>query len=146
MGNPADYLEYRLDSKKQLLYCRWTRDVNQAEYKAGLQFIYKKLVEHDTRLWLQDSTVLQPRTVAELKWVVEEFSFMLTSTSIKYVAVVTPHSRTHYAELRMIREKAYRIFGKQVLMEVFDTVEEALSWLLPNLQHYRLQDLMTPGS
>lgn len=146
MGNPTDYLEYRLDSRKQLLYCRWKRDINQAEYKAGLLFIYKKLIEHDVRLWLQDSSAIQSRTVAELKWLAEEFSFMLTRTALKYIAIVTPDTRTHYTELRLMREKAYRIFGKQVLMEVFDTTEEALSWLLPNLQHYRLQDITTPDS
>ncbi|MBB6610665.1 hypothetical protein H7F15_06425 [Pontibacter sp. Tf4] len=141
MMNTSDFMECRIDDRKKLLYCRWLRDVEQDEYRTGLMQVYQLIKENALELWLQDSSVLTPRSVPNLKWLTEEFGILLVQSTLKFCAVVTPSALPHHAGLASIRDKAYRIYGKTKLIQVFDTTDEALAWLLPNLQHYRLPDI-----
>ncbi len=147
MDTPA-FIEFKLDQTKQLLYGRWLRDITFEEYKAGLHQTYKLIQQHNIRLWLQNSEKLSPRSLPEVKWVSEEFGLMLMQSDVKYLAIVTPRSSAHFPDLQAMREKAYRIFGKTKSMEVFETEEEALAWLIPNLQYYKLpsETLQLPNS
>ncbi|HEY4650159.1 MAG TPA: hypothetical protein VIG72_02045 [Pontibacter sp.] len=144
MNAITDFIEFRIDSHKKLLYCRWLRDVNTTEYKAGLDRVHHLLVTHNIQLWLQDSTPLQPRTADVLRWTTEEFGLLLIQSPLKQLAVVAPPTSPHFAVLRSLREKAYRIFGRTKQLELFETHEEALRWLTPNLPHYRLPSLPVP--
>lgn len=138
METPVDYLEIKIDDAKHLLYGKWLRDVTNDEYKAGLRYMYQLIVKHEIVSWLQNSEYLLPRNVGDQKWIAEEFAVLVMQSSVKYMAVVVPKTSAHYAVLSSIREKAYRIFGRSKLVELFETNEEALAWLTPNLQHYRL--------
>ncbi|NDK55805.1 hypothetical protein [Pontibacter fetidus] len=138
MENPFDFIEFRLDADKKLLYGKWLRDVNNAEYQSGLKYTYELIKDNAITRWLQNSTHLSPRALEDQKWVAEDFGLMLTQSPIKYIATVVPANSLHYPVLLSLREKAYRIFGKTKFMEIFETEEEALAWLIPNMQFYRL--------
>ena len=138
MENTDDFIEFRIDQDKKLLYGKWLRNVNNEEYKAGLQHVYKLIDKYQIKLWLQNSEQLEPRSVEDQKWVSEEFGFLLIQSPVKYLAIVTPRQSPHYAVLLSLREKAYRIFGKAKQMEIFESDEEGIGWLIPNMQHYRL--------
>ncbi|MER2996775.1 hypothetical protein [Pontibacter populi] len=138
MKDVENYLEFRIDTDKKLLYGKWLRDVTNQEYMAGLKQTYSLINSHNIVRWLQNSTLLQPRNLADQKWVAEEFGLLLTLSTIKYIAVVVPRESPHHNVLLSLRDKAYRIFGKTKFIELFDTEQEALAWLIPNLQFYRL--------
>lgn len=142
MENTSDFIEYRIDTRRKLLYSRWLRNVTPQEYKAGLHQVHELLVQNEVTHWLQDSNALQPRNIEDQKWAAEEFGILLIQSPLKFLAVVVPSTSMHYPVICSLREKAYRIFGKTKLMEVFNTTEEALAWLLPNMQHYRLSDML----
>ncbi|MEJ8755638.1 hypothetical protein WG947_01405 [Pontibacter sp. H259] len=138
MENVSDFIEFRIDPERKLLYGKWLRDVSVEEYKAGLQIIGQLLTEHAIKLWLQNSERLTPRSVPEQKWLTEEFAILLMQSVIKYIAVVADKNSPHSTGLATIREKAYRIFGKTKSVEIFESEEDALAWLIPNMQYYRL--------
>ena len=138
MDNQSDFIEFRLDTDKKLLYGKWLRDVDNTEYQAGLKQIHQLIRDNNITLWLQNSEVLSPRPLEDQKWVAEEFGLMLVQSPIKYIAIVTPKHSLHHTELLSMREKAYRIFGKTKYVELFETEEEGLAWLIPNMQFYRL--------
>jgi hypothetical protein len=138
MEHVLTYLEFRIDTDKKLLYGKWLRDVNNEEYKAGLKQIYTLIKSYDILRWVQNSELLQPRDLTDQKWLAEEYGLLLTLSSIKYIAVIVPRQSPHYNILMSLREKAYRIFGKSKYVELFETEQEALAWLIPNMQFYRL--------
>ncbi|MBJ6118333.1 hypothetical protein JAO76_09030 [Pontibacter sp. BT310] len=138
MEHVLTYLEFRIDTDKKLLYGKWLRDVNNEEYKAGLEQIYTLIKSNDILRWVQNSELLQPRDLTDQKWLAEEYGLLLTLSSIKYIAVIVPRQSPHYNILMSLREKAYRIFGKSKYVELFETEQEALAWLIPNMQFYRL--------
>jgi len=138
MENLSDFIEFRIDTDKKLLYGKWLRNVTSTEYKAGLQEVGKLLNQYDMKLWLQNSEKLEPLNINDQKWLTEQFGILLIQFPLQYIAVVTPRNSAHFAELLAVREKAYRIFGKSKHVEVFETEEEALAWLIPNMQYYRL--------
>lgn len=138
MEEVSAYLEFRMDADKKLLYGKWLRDVNNNEYMAGLKQTYSLISSNNIVRWVQNSEQLRPRTLADQKWVAEEFAFLLSLSSIKYIAIVVLPESAHYNVLLSLREKAYRIFGKNKCIELFETEQDALAWLIPNLQFYRL--------
>jgi hypothetical protein len=138
MEHVLTYLEFRIDTDKKLLYGKWLRDVNNEEYKAGLKQIYNLIKSNDILRWVQNSELLRPRDLTDQKWLAEEYGLLLTLSSIKYIAVIVPRQSPHYNILMSLREKAYRIFGKSKYVELFETEQEALAWLIPNMQFYRL--------
>ncbi|MBC5774744.1 hypothetical protein H8S95_11775 [Pontibacter sp. KCTC 32443] len=138
MENTTDFLEIKVDTEKKLLYGKWLRNVDNREYKAGLRQLYQLIINHSISLWLQNSEHLQPRNAEDQKWAAEEFALLLSQSSMKQLAVVSPKATPHYAILCSMREKAYRIFGKTKQVELFETNEAALKWLTPHLLFYRL--------
>ena len=138
MENVLNYLEFRIDTDKKLLYGKWLRDVTNEVYVAGLRQAYSLITSNDIMRWVQNSEHLQARNLSDQKWVAEEFGLLLTLSSIKYIAVVVARNSAHYNVLLSLREKAYRIFGKTKSVELFETDQEALAWLIPNMQFYRL--------
>lgn len=138
MNNEFDFVEFRLDTDKKLLYAKWLRDVDTTEYRLVLNYIHQLIKDNHITLWLQNSEHLLPRSLEDQKWAAEEFGFMIAQSLIKYVAIVLPKHSPHYAELLSLRDKAYRIFGKTKHIQLFETEQEALAWLIPNMQFYRL--------
>lgn len=138
MDNEFDFIEFRLDTDKKLLYGKWLREVDNTEYQSALKHIYQLIKDNNITLWLQNSENLLPRSLEGQKWVAEEFGFMIAQSPVQYVAIVLPKHSLHHAELLSLRDKAYRIFGKTKYIELFETEQEALAWLIPNMQFYRL--------
>jgi hypothetical protein len=140
METAHDFIEYRVDTRKSLLYGKWLRNVNNEEYRQGLQHAYDLMLKYNLTIWLQNSENLAPRCIEDFKWATEEFAVMLVRSDVTKLALVTPSTHPHYTDLSQMRERAYRIFGKSKQLEIFNTDAEALRWLIPNMQHYRLPE------
>lgn len=138
MESIHDYIEFRIDADKKLLYGKWLRNVNSEEYIAAMKYIIELIEAQGIRLWLQNSFNLDPRSLEEQRWIAEEFALLLSQSSLKYMAFVVSKDSPHHTILIALREKGYRIFGKSINMELFESEEEALGWLIPNMQYYRL--------
>ncbi|MBC5991245.1 hypothetical protein [Pontibacter cellulosilyticus] len=146
MKNELDYLLYGLDSSKKLLYSKWAMPIGSQQYKNGLQQLAQLIHNNEIQLWIHESRRMNELSMEDQKWTTEVLALVLTQTNLKHIAIVRPADISHTAPGNSLREKAYRIYGKNVGIEFFDTTEEAKAWILPHLQHYKLPALSTPVS
>lgn len=144
MKNELEYLSYGLDTSKKLLYSKWAMRVESPQYRQGLQRLVKVIHDNEVELWIHESVRLNDMDIDDVKWTTEVLALILSQTRLKHIAIVRPQGSTSNVHGNSIREKAYRIYGKNVGVEFFDTVEEAKAWILPQLQHYKLPNLSTP--
>lgn len=139
MEKKFDYIEFRIDTEKKLLYSKWLRNVTSEEYKEGTLKAYDLIEQNGIRLWMHNRNNQMPPLDIELqKWITEDFALLLTQSPVQFVAIVCSPDLEKRGLLQAIRDKSYRVFGRTTRTEFFDTEEEALAWLLPNMQHYRL--------
>ncbi|WP_242929291.1 hypothetical protein [Pontibacter vulgaris] len=141
MEPATDYLSHYIDRDKKLLYSKWLREISSDEYHEGMQKLYELICNNGLTHWLHDISIQTQHSQEDQKWSSEDFALMLIQSGLKYMAIVIPENPTSKQTGEMLRDKSYRIFGKTVLIEFFDSVETATAWLLPNLQHYRIPQL-----
>ena len=141
MKNELDFLLYGLDISKKLLYSKWAMPIESNQYRKGLQHLVKVIHDHEVTLWIHESILLNDLGVEDTKWTTEVLGLLLLHSRLKHIAIVRPQASSTSAPALSLREKAYRIYGKSVSVEFFDTTEEAKAWILPNLQHYNLPHL-----
>jgi hypothetical protein len=138
MINSPDYLYYCVDANKKLLYSKWLRPVSSEEYREGLHFLYDVVQSNSLILWLINNQNVEKLDVQDQKWLTEEYGLLLMGSPLKFMANVFPESAEIALAIKAIRDKAYRIFGKGMIVDFFEDEETALAWLLPHMQHYRL--------
>ncbi len=143
----SDYLMYYIDADKKLLYSKWLRGTSSLEYRTGMHQLYELLGQNDLTHWLHDTSFPAIPDPEDQKWLLENFALSLMQTNLKFMAIVIPEEPKLGYNRELQREKGYRIFGKRILVEFFDSIETATAWLLPNLQHYRipLPDTLKPN-
>ena len=144
MKKELNYLLYGIDTSKKLLHSKWATPVNAAQIKEGLQHLVSTLHNKDVELWIHESRHLHELTKDDKTWIIEVLGLILLQSNLKYIAIVRPQGIEAINVGKAIRDKAYRIYGKRIGIEFFDTTEEAKAWILPNLQHYRLPALSSP--
>ncbi|MDX5423456.1 MAG: hypothetical protein LPK14_14470 [Hymenobacteraceae bacterium] len=133
-----DYLAYGIDSHKKLLHSKWTRPISHTELREGLQHLVEVIYNHEIKLWLHHSMVLDTLSMQDLNWLKEVLSLLLVQSSLKQMAIVSDEESDQKRVGESLREKSYRIFGKGVLVEFFPNTGLATAWLLPHLVNYRL--------
>jgi hypothetical protein len=141
MQNTLDYLLYGLDVSKKLLYSKWSSAIEVSQYKEGLLHLIQVINANETTLWIHESKRMHNLAIEDQKWLTQVLALMVSQSSLKYIAIVRPENATTPTYCYTLREKAYRIYGKNIHLEFFDSVEEAKAWILPNLQHYKLPNL-----
>ncbi|MFD2247725.1 hypothetical protein [Pontibacter ruber] len=141
MKKSPDYLLYLVDANKQLLYSKWLRSVSSDEYREGMSLLCEVLQKHNLCLWLHNNKHLTQLDVQEQRWVTEELGLLLVGSNLKYLASICPDHEGTSMSIKSVRDRAYRIYGKRVIAELFEDEETALAWMLPNMQHYRLPKL-----
>ena len=141
MENTLDYLLYGIDSSKKLLYSKWSTTIDGPKFREGLLHLLQVIHANDLTLWIHESKRLYDLTIEDQKWITEVLALLITQSSLKYLAVVRPEKSKAITSGNALREKAYRIYGKNIRLEFFDSVEDAKAWILPNLQHYKLPSL-----
>ncbi|PRY09967.1 hypothetical protein CLV24_11635 [Pontibacter ummariensis] len=141
MERTSDYFISSVDPHIRLLYGKWLRPVTSQLYRQALQQACETIQHMRIRFWLQDSTLLATREVQDQKWATEVMALLLAQSSLQQFAVVHPDDPYMKASGEAMREKAFRIFGKQLKVEFFDSVQEAKNWLLPHYSNYMLPAL-----
>ena len=139
-----DYLLYGIDASKKLLYSKWATPIDSAQYREGLQHLVRIVHDKEIALWIHESRRLQDLSVEDQKWTTEVLALILTQSKLRHIAIVRSLGSTQSNPGHSLREKAYRIYGKSIGVEFFDTTEEAKAWILPQLQHYKLPALSSP--
>ncbi len=138
MENSLDYLLYGLDVSKKLLYSKWAAPIEGHNYREGLLHLLQVIHANDITLWIHESKRMYNLSVDDQTWLTEVLALLISQSSLKYLAIVRPEDNILPTSGNALRDKAYRIYGKNIRLEFFDTVEEAKAWILPNLQHYKL--------
>ncbi|GAB3203974.1 hypothetical protein ABID22_003228 [Pontibacter aydingkolensis] len=144
MNKMLDYIKYGVDASKKLLYSKWAMPVESDLYREGLQHLAQVIHDQDIRLWIHESMHLNNLSIEDQKWTTEVLALVLTQSRLKHIAIIRPQNTISNAPGNSLREKAYRIYGRNVGIEFFDSTEEAKAWILPNLLHYRLPEQSTP--
>ncbi|MEJ8800519.1 hypothetical protein [Pontibacter sp. H249] len=141
MKNELDYLLYGFDTSKKLLYSKWTKPIESQQYRKGLQHLIQVIHDHELTLWIHESIRLNDLSIDDIKWTTEVLALILSQSRLKHIGIVRPQGSTSPLPGLSLREKAYRIYGKSVGIEFFDTTEEAKAWIMPQLLHYKLPHL-----
>lgn len=143
MKKELDYLLYGIDASKKLLYSKWASPIDSTQYREGLQRLVRIVHDNEIKLWIHESRRLHDLSVEDQKWTTEVVALLLTQSKLRHIAIIRPQGNQQPHQGLSLREKAYRIFGRIIGVEFFDTTEEAKAWILPQLQHYKLP---TPAS
>ncbi|WP_299826526.1 hypothetical protein [uncultured Pontibacter sp.] len=139
-----DYLMYGIDASRKLLYSKWAMPIDSGHFRAGLQHMAQVIHDQEIKLWIHESIRLNDLETEDQRWTTEVLALILSQSSLKYIAIVRPPGNEIKSMGNSIRDKAYRIYGKNVGIEFFDAVDEAKAWIVPQLQHYKLPPLAIP--
>lgn len=141
MENSSSLITYGIDPGNKLLYSKWTAHFDSEQYRTGLQHLAEVVHNNQIRLWLHESIGLNEISTSDQKWTTEVLALVLIQSSLEFFAIVRPDKQEHALAGNTLRDKAYRIFGKSVRVEFFESLEEAKAWLVPRRQYYKLPAL-----
>ena len=141
MEDSSSLITYGIDPGNKLLYSKWTAPFDSEQYRTGLQHLAEVVHNNQIKFWLHESIGLHEISTLDQKWTTEVLALLLVQSPLEYFAIVRPNQQEHAIAGNTIREKAYRIFGRSVKVEFFDSVEEAKAWLVPRRQYYKLPAL-----
>lgn len=108
----------------------FTRPVDFEEYKEAMLQVYSTIKDHQLENWVMDSTKTII-TLQEQKWSTEHLGLLLQETPLVKVAMVRANDAILQISAESIRNKVYRIFGKQKELEHFSNLPDALAFMLP---------------
>jgi hypothetical protein len=146
MANSPLLITYGIDPEFDLLYSKWSDSFSSEQYREGLLHLAEVMQHNKIKLWLHDSLHLDEIEMQDQKWSTEVFAFLLAQSSLKHIAIVRPNKPKPVSVIKMLREKSYRVFGKIIGIEFFDTTEEAKAWLVPRRHYYNLPILKSASS
>ncbi|MFD2515363.1 hypothetical protein ACFSRY_15930 [Pontibacter locisalis] len=138
MENSPLLITYGIDPEHKLLYSKWKGPFTSSQYREGLLHVAEAIHNNQIKLWLHESLRLEEIDMQDQKWTTEVFALILAQSPLKHLAIVRPEKQQSRTIASMLREKAYRIFGKIIGVEFFGSVEEAKAWLVPKRLYYTL--------
>ncbi|WP_439882536.1 hypothetical protein ACSX1A_05075 [Pontibacter sp. MBLB2868] len=130
MTPESSFLVLSILKPQKLIFTKILRPVNHEEYKSAMLEVYGKLQQFGLEYWVMDSTSSN-FTMLDQKWSVEHLGLLLQDTKIRKVAMVRDRDAILQVIAESMRAKVYRIFGKDKELEHFETLEEALHYLVP---------------
>ncbi|WP_439883312.1 hypothetical protein ACSX1A_09085 [Pontibacter sp. MBLB2868] len=146
MVNSSLLISYGVDPENKLLYSKWIAPFTSEQYRAGLQHLAEVIHNNHIKLWIHESIGINEIASLDQKWTTEVLALILVQSTLEYLAIVRPDTKEQVVVAgNILREKAYRIFGKSVRVEFFDSTEEAKAWLIPKRQYYKLPALSDPS-
>lgn len=138
MENTSLLIKYGVDPEHKLLYSKWAGDFTSAQYRASITFLTEVIKANRIQLWLHETIKLQSMPLEDQIWTVEVFALDLAQSDLKHIAIVRPEITEAIRIGKAMKDRAYRIFGRLVGVEFFETIEEAKAWLIPSRQFYKL--------
>lgn len=127
----------------KLIFTKFLKPVQHDIYKQAMLYVYTAIKEHNLENWVMDST-RSNFTMQDQKWSVEQLGLLLQDTPLRKVAMVRDHDAILQVIAESMRTKIYRIFGDDKELQHFETLEEALKFLVPGTSTTKLiRDLKT---
>ncbi|WP_242929293.1 hypothetical protein [Pontibacter vulgaris] len=128
-----DFISISLDHGNSLAIIRWLRQVEAKEYRCGVLKSGRIIINTKVERLLVNSLKLGVPTLQDQNWVAEKLKEIFDRSNIRRVArVVFPEIFFQIASERIF--KTLTIPGSNYEIETFTSEEEAMEWLLNDIQ------------
>ncbi|WP_242919946.1 hypothetical protein [Pontibacter liquoris] len=124
-----DYLQITLYEENNILYSKWTRDVTQDEYRAGIKQILRRLQQPHIYYWISDCGKLTGLTILNQQWLLREIAPALCSIPLKKIAHIGNDDVFSFLVMDNIVQKTIELYDFQADFMQFKTYEAAVHWL-----------------
>ncbi|WP_157593667.1 hypothetical protein [Pontibacter actiniarum] len=126
---PPDFLQIHVAEEGRLLHSEWLRSTSSPEYRTGLCYIQRLIIQRDINLWLVDSRKLAHITFEDQQWLKRELVPGLLHGNLSKVGRVVQPDVFTYISFEQVIEKAQSEYSLKTQIEQFTSIEAALSWL-----------------
>ncbi|MCC9138162.1 hypothetical protein ACFSKU_00470 [Pontibacter silvestris] len=124
-----DFMAYRLSKDNKLITNKWLHQINSAEYRQGLLYVYENIFQYHCQCWLYDASTFVSPDIRDQKWTMDIFGALLAKSTLQKIAVLLPEDAFLLKLADDVQQKANPIFGEGVVVKYFFNADEANEWL-----------------
>lgn len=121
------YLRIGLRPEDRMILLWWKGHAKSDEYRGGLDFALKLVLEHDIRLWLADLREMTAILRPDEQWANEVWFPKLFGTGLEKMAILRSHDYFNDTSV----QRSFTAVNGKVTFKVawFSSKEEAMVWL-----------------
>jgi hypothetical protein len=127
-----DYYIEKVVPEYHLFYTRFIYPLNHSQFKTAMLHIVDLINKYNLEYWLFDASAIS-FTLQDQRWTVESLGLLLRDTSLKCVAMIRREDLFLEMAAENMRDRIYDLYGRQIALEHFVTLEDALNWLYPGV-------------
>jgi hypothetical protein len=126
--NPTEEKVYTIsyDREKQCVLMKWNGYSTSTQFKNGTELMLQLLIENNAKKVLADIKNMTIIGLEDQKWIENDFLPRATKHGFKFLALVKPSSYFNAVAMESLMNRPVL---STLNIRMFDTVEEAQSWL-----------------